>query len=92
MADMAVNTAVGVGLTDKKNKNLYTKPMIEAETSIQQGTTKAVVAQQETTARESAETNKLLRELIAAQKSGGNVYMDSTKVGTVANTNTYKTT
>jgi hypothetical protein len=38
------------------------------------------------------EVEKLLKELIAATKLGGNMYMDSTKVGTVANTNTYKTT
>ena len=86
--DMGVNSAVGVGLSDKKNKNLYTKPMIEAETSIQQQTVKTA----NTTTQESAETNRLLKELIAAQKSGGNIYMDSTKIGTVANQNTYKTT
>lgn len=86
--DMGVNSAVGVGLSDKKNKNLYTKPMIEAETSIQQQTAKTA----NTTTQESAETNRLLKELIAAQKSGGNIYMDSTKIGTVANQNTYKTT
>lgn len=36
------------------------------------------------------ETNALLKELISAVKQGGDVYMDSTKVGTAMSVGTYK--
>ena len=36
------------------------------------------------------QTNLLLKELISAVKQGGNVYMDSTKVGTAMAVGTYK--
>lgn len=36
------------------------------------------------------QTNLLLKELISAVKQGGNVYMDSTKVGTAMSVGTYK--
>jgi hypothetical protein len=32
----------------------------------------------------------LLKELISAVKSGGNVYLDGTKVGTAMNVSTYR--
>jgi hypothetical protein len=36
------------------------------------------------------ETTALLKELITAVKSGGNVYLDGTKVGTAMNVSTYR--
>jgi len=35
------------------------------------------------------ETNALLKELISSMKSGGNIYIDSTKVGTALGLATY---
>jgi hypothetical protein len=96
--DMGVNSAVGVGLTDKKNKNLYTKPMIEAENAIQQKITNTttqsettkIASSQQVTSQESLETNRLLRELNENVKQGSNLYLENRLVGQSTAVNTYK--
>lgn len=96
--DMGVNAAAGVGLTDNKNKNLYTKPMIETENAIQQkikdattqSETTKIASSQQVTSQESLETNRLLRELNENVKQGGNINMEARQVGTTTAINTYR--
>jgi hypothetical protein len=78
--DMAVNAGNLLGATDQKNT--YTKQVLlenpdQANPSSYEN-------------KDSAETNKLLNELITQVKQGGNVYLDSRMVGTATAQGTYK--
>jgi len=102
--DMGVNTAVGTGIIDKKNKNLFTKPMVAADEASKTKEISAkdfviktlpedtVVGMGGTSLGRTEEMVGLLKELIAAVQLGGNVYLDSNKVGTAMAMGTYKTT
>ena len=79
IADMGVNSANLLGITDQKNT--YTKQIINNNLN------QANPSSYEN--KDSAETNKLLNELISATKAGGNVIMSSTAVGHVGAMNTF---
>jgi hypothetical protein len=77
--DMGVNTGNLLGVTDQKNT--YTKQILNNNPN------QANPSSYEN--KDSAETNKLLNELISATKAGGNVIMSSTAVGHVGAMNTF---
>jgi hypothetical protein len=104
MLDMGINTAVAAGITDKENKNLFTKPMIVADEASKTKETSAkdfviktlpedtVVGMGGTSLGRTEEMVGLLKELLTTVKAGGSVYLDSNKVGTAMAMGTYKTT
>jgi hypothetical protein len=104
MLDMGINTAVGAGITDKKNKNLFTKPMVTADEASKAKEISAkdfviktlpedtVVGMGGTSLGRTEEMVGLLKELLTTVKAGGSVYLDSNKVGTAMAMGTYKTT
>jgi hypothetical protein len=81
--DMAVNTGNLLGVTDQKD--IFTKQVLNNNPGSDD---LRKVAGYEN--KDSAETNKLLNELIAQVKQGGNVYIDNRMAGTATALGTYK--
>lgn len=81
--DMAVNTGNLLGVTDQKD--MFTKQVLNNNPGSDD---LRKVAGYEN--KDSAETNKLLNELIAQVKQGGNVYIDNRMAGTATALGTYK--
>jgi hypothetical protein len=110
IADMAINTGVGLGV-DKKYKNMFTKPMLDEQAKIdakEQSTAEDFISRPGQPIQKfrkddviiggtslgggsDEEIKTLLKELVSAVKAGGNVYLDSNKVGTAMAMGTYKT-
>lgn len=83
MMDMAVNTGNLLGVTDQKD--MFTKQVLNNNPGSDD---LRKVAGYEN--KDSAETNKLLNELITQVKQGGNVYIDNRMAGTATALGTYK--
>jgi hypothetical protein len=110
IADMAINTGVGLGV-DKKYKNMFTKPILDEQAKIdakEQSTAEdfisrpgqpiqkfrkddVIIGGTSLSGGSDDEIKTLLKELVSAVKAGGNVYLDSNKVGTAMAMGTYKT-
>jgi hypothetical protein len=110
IADMAINTGVGLGV-DKKYKNMFTKPMLDEQAKIdakEQSTAEDFISRPGQPIQKfrkddviiggtslgggsDEEIKTLLKELVNAVKAGGNVYLDSNKVGTTMTMGTFKT-